>query len=334
MARVLRLTLVHKQFRFLPNDAWFGRHGEDDQTQELRPLCWYSEPFNAECRAFGRLQETGREALALKCFGYVLLTEENERDITERFLGFNEATGTEVHFNGDGDDPAEDLDLRSLFPTTDGRPPPLRGILKTFGIEDRQLRPARARRLLKNIVNLQQLGIFRVDAALRQIIDGKIADFSTSITIPHFLSNPELNIHLTATDMALMEDQLFELAIMDYFQFDQMVLEWNEECEECDNPKHRVGVWAFPERHVKHKYNSRRLSSRVWTYVDLRAHARHKKLPIGRGKSARRNLPSNPPRWYCSEELSKAIFNPWGGGTWRLGWEIKEGLMFPERRKR
>lgn len=326
---------MDKLFRFVESDAWFGRHGAFDETRELRALCWYSEPFNAECRAFGRLQETGREALALKCFGYVLLTEENERDITERFLGFNETTGTEVHFNGHGSEtafPTDFLDLRSLFPTTGGRPPPLRGILKTFGEEDDQLRPAKARQLLNNIVKLHQLGIFFVDVSMRQYTNVKIAHFSTAFTIPHFLSNPELNAQITTEQMTLMEESVFEFAYLDYFEFDTMIEEWNEKCK---NPTRRVAVWAFPEQHVEHTYSSRRpqQACRLWTYVDLRPRARIHKKPVKKGNTTRRNLPSNPPRWYCGEELGKILIRSRGQRGYRLGWEIKEGLMFPERRR-
>lgn len=39
----------------------------------------YFDPFSAECRAFGRLKETGHEDLAIGCHGYVLLDDEHER---------------------------------------------------------------------------------------------------------------------------------------------------------------------------------------------------------------------------------------------------------------
>lgn len=45
----------------------------------------YSEPFSAECRAYGRLREAGWEELAVRCLGYVLLDEEHERVLKERF---------------------------------------------------------------------------------------------------------------------------------------------------------------------------------------------------------------------------------------------------------
>ncbi|KAI2633687.1 hypothetical protein GGS26DRAFT_554321 [Hypomontagnella submonticulosa] len=41
----------------------------------LRPICETSDPFNCECRAFGRLQEANREERAIKRFSYLLLSE-------------------------------------------------------------------------------------------------------------------------------------------------------------------------------------------------------------------------------------------------------------------
>ena len=38
-----------------------------------KALMDYSDPFNAECRAFARLKELGREDLAVRVHGYVSL---------------------------------------------------------------------------------------------------------------------------------------------------------------------------------------------------------------------------------------------------------------------
>ena len=49
---------------------------EQDDHADLEPekaLMDYRDPFNAECRAFARLEELGREDLAVRVHGYVSL---------------------------------------------------------------------------------------------------------------------------------------------------------------------------------------------------------------------------------------------------------------------
>lgn len=72
------------QFKFGHYSDWIGlcRSQWDGWPPEtMRTLYPYSDPFNNECRAFGRLREAGCEDLAVKCFGYVLLDEESEQQL-------------------------------------------------------------------------------------------------------------------------------------------------------------------------------------------------------------------------------------------------------------
>ncbi|KAK0610729.1 hypothetical protein DIS24_g12031 [Lasiodiplodia hormozganensis] len=177
----------------------------------------YSEPFNAECRAFGRLRESGHEDLAVQCFGYVLLDEKHEHIIMSQFSDKN------LEFNGNGENPGID-DMRSRFLGRHGKPPPLRGIIKALGKADEPLRKRSARKLYQSIVSLQQLGIINIDVAHRQLIDGKFADFSTAITTPHFITTPELNPRLTPEWISAMEFETFQFSINDFWAFDNMVV--------------------------------------------------------------------------------------------------------------
>lgn len=148
------------------------------------------EPFKAECRAFGRLQESGHEELAVRCFGYVLLSEESERAMMTR------CDLTYWSFNGDAEDVGfaddEDDDQRRYFLSKNGRPPPLRCIVKAMGhgLGPDEEGSGMARGVLRDIIRLQKLGIMDVDVAVRQLIDGKIGNFSTAITMPHFIMSP------------------------------------------------------------------------------------------------------------------------------------------------
>ena len=43
----------------------------------------YLDPFNCECRAYGRLKQEAREDLAVRVYGYITLTREQEKAVTE-----------------------------------------------------------------------------------------------------------------------------------------------------------------------------------------------------------------------------------------------------------
>lgn len=45
----------------------------------------YLDPFNCECRAYGRLKQDDGENLAVRAHGFIILTREQERAVTEAF---------------------------------------------------------------------------------------------------------------------------------------------------------------------------------------------------------------------------------------------------------
>lgn len=68
--------------RSLPPDYFTKRYpGLSDEELALAKI--HDDPFYAECRAFGRLKETGMEHLAVKVHGYIQV-DTNERT-TEMF---------------------------------------------------------------------------------------------------------------------------------------------------------------------------------------------------------------------------------------------------------
>ena len=302
----------------------------------------YSDPFTCECRAFGRLQEAGHEDLAIKCFGYVLLDEDQEQKMLSKFSDLN------FCWNGPGDE----HDVRSIFPGKNDRLPPIRGIVKSFGQSGLPLRNKGARNVLRDIIRLQQLGICNIDVAHRQLVDGKISDFSTTITTPHFLTTPELNPQLTPEWIPALEYETFMYCIADYWDFDGMVNEWNRELEEAgiDDPRKQVSVRAFPNGEgCRIKYNLRRTPARdrVYTLVDPRRYDWRNSIAAGTGGSAtgatgnagnpggaaprrRRRLDPRPPRWYleCDSQVADNLkelreLEP------SLYWEYENGLIFP-----
>ncbi|KAK4145771.1 uncharacterized protein C8A04DRAFT_35580 [Dichotomopilus funicola] len=186
--RIRRQIYALKLFRFVEDQEWVKcvESIDDYDREPLSAFYDYAEPFNCECRAYGRLQEAGHEDLALRCFGYVLLDEAHERIVLSQF--------PDIDFNGSSDDNRYDL-YRKRFRGRDGR----------------------------------QLGIMRLDPGTRQMVSGKFTDFSRAITVPYFLTTPELNPHMTPAMREELELEAFQLARTEYIEFDLMMSDWNSE---------------------------------------------------------------------------------------------------------
>ncbi|KAJ2977150.1 hypothetical protein NQ176_g4539 [Zarea fungicola] len=214
-----------KLFRSVYDSDWMVPQDVDENDLEAMSAFYNcSEPFSCECRAFGRIRESGHDQVAVRCFGYLLLYEENERAIMNQFshlrLSFEGNFYYPDYTGGRG--------LRSRFMAKGGRPPPIRGIVKEFGHETTDLRSRDAQRILQDVIQLQQLGIIHIDVADRQLINGKLCDFSTAFTVPHYITTPELNPRLTPAWIFAMEFETFQFSINDYWDFDEMSREKGE----------------------------------------------------------------------------------------------------------
>ncbi|KAL9563458.1 hypothetical protein ACKAV7_012538 [Fusarium commune] len=296
------------QFRFPSDESWVSPADKDswDNLNALSAFYPYSEPFSCECRAFGRLQEAGHEELAVKCFGCVLLDDAHENAMRNKFAHLH-AQKPSSTYDGYHDDNEDEYyndpnlrDMRSRFRCSDGSLPPLRGIVKEFG-ESKDLDHKGAKRLLRDIKYVQQLGITDLDLAYRQIIKGKLFDFSTSITIPHFASNPEWNPHLTQRWKSKIEFELFATCYKDFRDSDITIHEWNE-----DHKDKQVNVRALPEGYPPERRRLRNSSARqhLYTHVDPRNYRRYIPYTNRQGRIVRREgaLGRKPSLWYieCS----------------------------------
>ncbi|KAI8966317.1 hypothetical protein F5Y11DRAFT_343706 [Daldinia sp. FL1419] len=117
------------------------------------------------------------------------------------------------------------------FPGKSGRLPPFRGIVKQFGQPIRETKDysvSLADKYHQSIIKLHQLGTFRFDPSWEQIIDGKMVDFGTTCTIPHFMSNPELNLQLTPEMISMFELYMFTEVCQYYDALDGHIETWNE----------------------------------------------------------------------------------------------------------
>ncbi|TGJ84508.1 hypothetical protein E0Z10_g4259 [Xylaria hypoxylon] len=174
------------------------------------------DPFYAECRAFGRLVEKGRdEELAVRCHGYALLPPKVERQIKQQFGidGWNRKE--------------EDKDL------------PLRAIVKSL-IRWKTVQHRRKLSVMRSILEAlnEELSIYNMDIREDNYLGGRLFDFSVAITVPHISFSSTLR-----SEQQILQDMTDDLAC-----FDCMVERIQEQKEkaERENPdwkkRTRVGT--------------------------------------------------------------------------------------------
>ncbi len=210
---------------------------------------------------------------------------------------------------------------------------------------------ANARKILRTTIRLHQLGIFHVDIRREQFLNNKFCDLSTAITVPHFLTNPELNPNLNAKEIALMERETFLLVMCDYWAFEIMLSD--DICEEpVQTSKLTEMVPVFPRRaHYQMEfadppYNLRRTARReqhrhhVYALADPRKFDWKAFAAVKLGMVAKQRrkvkLPTRPERWYldCTPEDAAFLNKPHLAHI-DLDWfATEEGLIYPSHRYR
>ena len=167
------------------------------------------DPFFAECRAFGKLIEEGKDdLLAVRCHGYVYLSESLEKRIEEKFGIWN--WNRQVGFEGC----------------------PLRGILKDvirlkslFGqVRSPSSRKKKIADMERRLKQLNELRIFNKDIRECNYRDGRLFDFSLAITAPHI-----------ALSRKFQSEEMIEMDMLDDVRsFDSMIkkIQESEEAEQ------------------------------------------------------------------------------------------------------
>ncbi|KAH6693614.1 hypothetical protein F5X68DRAFT_187422 [Plectosphaerella plurivora] len=212
-----------------------------------------SDPFFAECRAYGRLQEEGVEHLAAKAYGYV------QFHITERTKEmFKPAMA--MAFNGDWDGLRDFMNHYDQFPDASSpsgisiRPAtrPIYGIVKEWAGGDKEhdvawrwAQPyvdqmaAEQRTLdllprqLEYLHELHRHGIVVRDLHGAQWVEGKLVDLSYAWTVPHILGQGDRN----------RPDWTFaSYAARDLFMFQHVINCANQAVDHSADRLHREGV--------------------------------------------------------------------------------------------
>lgn len=173
----------------------------------------YLDPFNCECRVYGRLKEEHREHLAVRAHGYVLLTKDQEERITE-------VSGEYV----DWENHPEPLRCSGPFRRWEvHRHEPLRAIVKDFVESSGPLVASQVPQMYADLEELHKLGVLVRDIHPGNYLEGKLVDFSMAWTSPHICFE-------RASPAGIKE-----VRSMEPYKFEKMVDEWaywlNEEIE-------------------------------------------------------------------------------------------------------
>ncbi|KAK4667634.1 LOW QUALITY PROTEIN: hypothetical protein QC763_311070 [Podospora pseudopauciseta] len=136
----------------------------------------YLTPFSCECQAYGRSKQEGREDLVVKSHGYLLLTREQEIEVTEA-MGVD---GEQL------DEPDSYLERQKKFGSEQHRSHPIYAIVKDFvppGVK--HFTQSQVSHLWSDVEALHRIGILVRDLYVRNYMDGKLVDFSRAWTMYH-----------------------------------------------------------------------------------------------------------------------------------------------------
>ncbi|KAK7416216.1 hypothetical protein QQZ08_012094 [Neonectria magnoliae] len=187
----------------------------------------YATPFNAECRAFGRLKEINREDLAVRAYGY-----------TRLFM--TEEMGKKMHaaYGPNRKNPPSHTSWK--LPSPDH---PIMAIVKDWlgyvHAEPYWKRHQRASKFFpmihRNLLALHKSGIVVRDIEAQQYINGVLVDLGQAYTIPHIYDR----------EFGKMPCWTFaSLAAWDLLRFHHMVWDWNNtEWPETMHPRPRQSTF-------------------------------------------------------------------------------------------
>lgn len=162
------------------------------------------DPFHAECRAYGRIEEFYRErppkneydVIAVPCYGYLHASQAHEDFISKKFGIKNWDRPKEVHSGKLTKQPIRCL-VKRLVETT-----------LPFNTKERPVK-----RMVADLKALLGIEVYQRDIFARNYVGGLLVDFSSALTAPHCI-------------LRVLSDQLREVEMTeDLSLFDQMIEE-------------------------------------------------------------------------------------------------------------
>ncbi|KAK8097777.1 uncharacterized protein PG998_013263 [Apiospora kogelbergensis] len=178
----------------------------------------YMHPFNCEARAYARLQEADQEHLAIPCYGYLLLDQEQQLRLREKDTTCDWTQDWYYYHDLHAGRPIQALvkkfiEYDHVGARERGHNSNIRRITRAFDS------PRVARELLNNMVTLHRIGILHRDINNSNVAQGRFLDFSTSWTKPHPC--------LDTNQIESVDDPYDQLGITDAYDVDLMIGHWN-----------------------------------------------------------------------------------------------------------
>ncbi|KAH6969280.1 kinetochore Sim4 complex subunit FTA2-domain-containing protein [Fusarium avenaceum] len=198
-ARIRGREYAVKVFKFFDPMSteyfWGPMLGEDTP---LDTAAYYTDPFYAECRAYGRIRhakEKGLKAVAVPCHGFLFLRPQEQQALEKQDIDLG----------------LDEIDSDYQRSTLGGLK--ARAIVKDIASANTGVSSTSVRRILKRVVSMNMAGIYNMDIRIDNFRDGKLVDFGSSWTEPHVLLN------------SLNPEAALESKIADRVMFEQMVEE-------------------------------------------------------------------------------------------------------------
>ena len=162
---------------FNPEDTryYWGPILEDSFPSEK--VAFHTDPFFAECRAYGRIKEAQdrgilKREIAIPCLGYILLPDEHRRILEESGIDLQE-------------DCLDGADTEPHTPEATNGLRRVRAIVKELASQDSGVNTKSIGKILGDIKQLNELGIYHRDIRRHNFKDGKLVDFGSAWTEPH-----------------------------------------------------------------------------------------------------------------------------------------------------
>ncbi|KAM7185167.1 Kinetochore Sim4 complex subunit FTA2 domain containing protein [Rhypophila sp. PSN 637] len=182
------------------------RHLLDDITGKNvtdEMLAFHTDPFYAECRAYGLIQESERKRrrgfqkpMAANCHGFLPLSRRDELVLARKGIDLWK-------------DIPEDEEYRRRAQGS-----PVRAIVKDFIEPELAIDLAVLRRILANVRSLNRLGILHWDIRASNFKAGLLVDFGSSWTEPHCIMDAvptNVSEEWWWTDLVMFDDMVEEL---------------------------------------------------------------------------------------------------------------------------
>ncbi|KAF4957054.1 hypothetical protein FGADI_3469 [Fusarium gaditjirri] len=176
---------------------WGPLLGEDTS---LDTAAYYTDPFFAECRAYGRIREATdgkilKSDVAVASHGFLFLEPKDQEALQKRNIDLG----------------LDSVDIDYQKSTIGGLR--ARAIVKGVASSKSGITSTSMRKILGKVVSMNKAGIYNMDIRIDNFRDGRLVDFGSSWTEPHALLD-SLS-HEAATESKLADRVMFDQMIED-----------------------------------------------------------------------------------------------------------------------